>query len=343
LVDSTGFLYCFEIYSKPYQGNREQVAAAQVFEHADDVAVFHDDDERRVRFDEANATVAEPFGAIHALVMRLMDQLPQASPYRLFVDRFYTSVVTARVLLLRNIYLTGTIMSNRSGLPPQLLEFALAPGAFRSSVAEPGIGLVSWKDTTNVLLLSTAISPSEEGTIQKKRRGWSEPIELPAPAVAVLYRSKMGSVDHHDQHLSYYNTDRRSIRWWMKLGHWLLDATIMCVVLSNLRSIVLMHYFSSSSNTWVIYCTRARMDAPIRDQKELRLLLADQLIGDYCSRQRAGRPPSFAPTCRSPMVNRVNTKAKRCQLEGCPRSSVYGCITCHNTLCPDSCFQEFHN
>jgi hypothetical protein len=133
---------------------------------------------------------AEEFGVTLSLMLRLLDPLPRGPPYHLVHDRFYTSVFTARYLHKHlGIFSTGTILPDR-GVPKELVAAKLTnPGEFTAYYGHPRIGLVKWKDTRDVYLLSTAVSPTELGTIRKRTRGMQAQAVLPAPLVAQVYHA----------------------------------------------------------------------------------------------------------------------------------------------------------
>ncbi|KAE8883997.1 hypothetical protein PF003_g31929 [Phytophthora fragariae] len=85
-------------------------------------------------------------------------------------DRFYTSVQLALQLLARNVYLVGTIQTNKKGFPPALIaKEASRPadvprGTATIAVAKccPLLQAMQWWDRLPVYLLSTGASTAVE-------------------------------------------------------------------------------------------------------------------------------------------------------------------------------------
>jgi hypothetical protein len=81
-------------------------------------------------------------------------------------DRFYTSVQLALQLLARNVYMVGTIQTNKKGFPPSLItKVATRPpgiehGAATTAVAKccPQRRVLQWWDRLPVYLLLTGSS-----------------------------------------------------------------------------------------------------------------------------------------------------------------------------------------
>lgn len=79
----------------------------------------------------------------------------------------------------------------------------------------------------------------------------------------------MGGVDHFDQLHSAYNISWKSRRWWLKLFYYCLDAAIV-------------NSFILYQNCW----KNSNQTSKHLSQLHFRSLLADELIGNFCSRTR---------------------------------------------------------
>ena len=99
----------------------------------------------------------------------------------------------------------------------------------------------AWKDQNVVLFMSTIYSGDEEIVRTRRKPGKAatnavtsrrvfEPNEhtkqLAIPLFIDAYNHYMGGVDQADQLRSYYTTQRRHIKPWKALFHWLLDVAI---------------------------------------------------------------------------------------------------------------------
>ena len=78
----------------------------------------------------------------------------------------------------------------------------------------------------------------------------------------------MGGVDKCDQFCTYYTIKRKTRKWWKVILFRSVDIGIV--------------------NAWILYMHSP--NHPPLDQLQFRLLLAEQLIGDFCSRKEMGRP-----------------------------------------------------
>ena len=91
------------------------------------------------------------------MVVSLIEHLKDKG-YDLYTDRFYTSPILADSLQQMNITLTGTIMSNKRGLPLQLkTKNKMSKGSIEIYRCEDMMAL-SWMDKRKLLMLSTKYS-----------------------------------------------------------------------------------------------------------------------------------------------------------------------------------------
>ena len=91
------------------------------------------------------------------VVVSLIEHLKDKG-YDLYTDRFYTSPILADSPQQMNITLTGTIMSNKRGLPLQLkTKNKMSKGSIESYRCEDMMAL-SWMDKRKLLMLSTKYS-----------------------------------------------------------------------------------------------------------------------------------------------------------------------------------------
>ena len=98
----------------------------------------------------------------------------------------------------------------------------------------------------------------KDGTIQK----------IACPELVVSYNKYMGGVDQNDQMTSYYIIKVARKKWWSRVFFDLIDRSIYN------RSVI-------------------EQESPYhqkRSQKLFRIDLAKQLIGNFCSRRKCGRP-----------------------------------------------------
>ena len=124
----------------------------------------------------------------------------------------------------------------------------------------------SWMDRKVVTVMSTTSQPESTNVLRRQKDG--SRISVPCPMSVLDYNTYMGSVDRGDQVRGYYSCRTKCRKFYKYIFHFLLDVAI--------------------TNAFILqkgYCE----DAPFSSIKEFELKLASELIGDYCSRKRAGR------------------------------------------------------
>ena len=114
----------------------------------------------------------------------------------------------------------------------------------------------AWLDNKVVITLSTNSQPSATGTVLRRQRNGTH-IPVPCPESIISYNEHMGGVDRGDQLRGYYNCRTKSRKFYKYI---FFCPTVVHKVL-----------------------------------KDFRLQLAKDLIGDHCSRRRAGRGGGAIP------------------------------------------------
>eukprot|EP00644_Phytophthora_capsici_P012107 jgi/Phyca11/106345/e_gw1.12.393.1 len=121
------------------------------------------------------------------------------------VDRFYSSILLAIELLAMQVYVIGTIMTNRLGYDTNVKEkrksrpASVPRGAFTfsRSVAIPNMVAFHWWDRKPVHYLISGSTMTETTISRNVKRIGS--ISVPCPAPVTDYQRWMGGVDVHDQ------------------------------------------------------------------------------------------------------------------------------------------------
>ena len=285
--------------------------------------------------------------------------------YDLYVDRFYTSPLLASELSKVGITVTGTVQSNRRGLPKDVTAKRKKEprGSIRAARSSKILAL-SWMDKRKVLMLSTKhnasrtqvrtsyITQSQANTsydcnfqglaiftIHKlpshictsclSRRG-----ELKEkPMVVADYNDYMLGVDKLDQLMSYYSFLHKSVKWWRKIFFWLLEVMVI--------------------NSYIIYKELARRRG---DKPMTHLAFWRNLIQSLSEPLRSSVPPSSRPGPRAsqrlerlqpvPHFPRKGRKRRDCSDRdgGTRHLTAYQCATCFDdpSLCVDTCFEAYH-
>lgn len=136
------------------------------------------------------------------------------------------------------------------------------------TVQEGKLVASAWLDRKVVMVMSTNTQPSSTGTVLRRQRDGSRQ-QVPCPEAIISYNTHMGGVDRGDQLRGYYRCRVKSRKFYKYIFYFLLDVAIT-------NSYVLYHGWSPRPHT-------------VKCIKTFRLKLAHELIGDYCTRRRAGR------------------------------------------------------
>ena len=162
-------------------------------------------------------------GLTHDVVSRLCGSLHNNN-HILFTDNYYTSAALATSLLEKNIYVVGTVRTNRQGFPDILksdakkLEKYADRGATRYA-RDNQILFQQWKDNRVVSMLSTVHRGNKYTTVTRnvKVNGQYQQLEVKQPECISLYNEKMGGVDQFNQHAQVYRTLRKTLKYWRSI------------------------------------------------------------------------------------------------------------------------------
>lgn len=121
-----------------------------------------------------------------SVVKKLTETVPTDKPVLLFTDRFFTSVKLLDRLLQKNIYLTGTVMANRTeGIAATFpKDKEMSRGSSVEKVREDETAcIVKWKDNKSVLLLSSAVGTEPEGNCKRWSKEKQKKLEIKQPGL----------------------------------------------------------------------------------------------------------------------------------------------------------------
>ena len=195
----------------------------------------------------------------------------------------------------------------------------------------------AWMDRRVVTVMSTSTQPSATGTVARKQRDGST-IHLPCPQAIISYNEFMGGVDRGDQLRSYYSCRTKSRKFYKYIFYFLLDVAIT-------NAFVLYKGYAANPKHGTIL--------------DFRVQLAKELIGDYCSRRKAGRqgshlrplPLRHFPVKPSPSLEdssrRNRKRCVRCLEHGKRTDTSWYCQECAVPLChtgdpASDCFLLWH-
>ncbi|KAI4485062.1 hypothetical protein M0802_012813 [Mischocyttarus mexicanus] len=147
------------------------------------------------------------------LYQMLLEKIPGAQGHHMYTDRYYTSYFLAQNLSKLKCNLTGTIFTNRKGLPKEIKKPNFSK---KSTVAyrQNNTLVLGWKDKRVVTCLTTA-GDTGMTTVKRITRGGVN-IMVKKPNIVVNYIKNMGGVDRADQYASTYCFLRKSLKWWLQ-------------------------------------------------------------------------------------------------------------------------------
>lgn len=134
------------------------------------------------------------------------------SGHSLYTDNFYNSVDLAEQLLSRQTYCTGTLRIDRKNIPGEVKNAKLKKGEAIYKCSDEGVMVGKWRDKREVSFITTQFSNKMVEYTDKRGQKRKKPSPI------VQYNKYMGGVDRQDQLMSYYPCERKSIRWYKKLG-----------------------------------------------------------------------------------------------------------------------------
>lgn len=166
------------------------------------------------------------FGHSYDVVKELMTEAGLLNKgYHLFVDNFYTSPTLAQYLHSKKTLLTGTLRSNRKGVP-QMLKAAKPKEQECMYFRKGPILALSWREKKSqknpCLMLTTGIPA---GMVDHRRRDGTVK-QLPHPVS--MYNKHMGGVDLLDQMVDHVAAERAFHKFWKKCFFALLDRMAFC-------------------------------------------------------------------------------------------------------------------
>ena len=267
----------------------------------------------------------------HNLVIRLLQEpCLLYSGHHVGMDNYFSSPKLFLELYRANTKATGTVRSNRKGLPKAILKKTLP----NNTTIERRKGPLLCSDGgKRPVLLSTA---AKGGFVdQRNARG----VMKHKPAIVATYNSIMGGVDTTDARLYTYLSERRTMKWTHKLvfnliGRCVLNAYIIYKEHTSQRPI--RHQFT-------VECVESLMGNyhPGKTPRKRRRAAAEREEGAGNEEMNI-QPPDHdyqaaPPTCT--LVRIGDGKRRQCmhRVHQTRKKTVWECSSCKVTLCPE-CF-----
>ena len=161
-------------------------------------------------------------GHPQTVVMNLLDGL-LGCYVTVAVDNFLTSISLAKRLLEDDIYLIGTLRSNRAGSGNEVPQRKLRRGEVYGRQNRDGVKLIKWKDKRDVLMISSG--PSHSATLVDTGKTDIQNERIMEPQVVSNYNKGRQDTDLSEQLSAYYTCSRHSIKWYRKVAFELIFGT----------------------------------------------------------------------------------------------------------------------
>ncbi|KAI8500688.1 hypothetical protein Bbelb_215060 [Branchiostoma belcheri] len=284
------------------------------------------------------APPADDRGTTYHLVMRLLTACGFLNRgHHLGIDNYFSSPELFFDLYDRGTTATGTVRANRKGLPKQAIKKKLRNNETAERRKGPLLCVVYKDGSKKPILLSTAVAGGFQPVAV--RRGE----QVQKPKVVVKYNNTMGGVDLSDARLYKYLSERRTLKWTLK------------VAFSTFGRAVL--------NSFILYQLNTT-DAPQLCRLQYMHRVVQSLAGNYhppkavvrrrtlAEIQAANENFRVAPAQHppGPAVLGVNHRMRKLAV-GKRRDCVgghdrrvrtsYECLGCNVGLCPE-CFADYH-
>ncbi|GFY54680.1 piggyBac transposable element-derived protein 3 [Trichonephila inaurata madagascariensis] len=139
---------------------------------------------------------------LHQMVVKhLVGTIPTAKVTHLCTDRYFTGRAILDYLVSRNVFLIGTVITNRTD--GVTVSFPKDTDMKRRSPVSPRhedgkACLVKWKDKKSVPLFSSAFGIKPESSCKRWAKEPREIVDVRQPAIVSSNNTYMGSVDMMD-------------------------------------------------------------------------------------------------------------------------------------------------
>ena len=257
--------------------------------------------------------------------------------YAIFCDNFFTSYKLIEDLYVEyKILCCGTLRQGRKEFPRCIFDKAVLKPLKRGDIVwrmKGPVLAVAWIDKKPVFAAGTYTTspPQQLPEINRKQKDGSIK-KVTCPPIISAYNQFMGGVDRNDQMKSYYPIPVAGKKWWIRILFDLLDRAIF--------------------NSFIL-----EQESPhhrTRNLKSFRISLVKELIGDFSSRSKRGRPSNEPVVARYverhfpeylPMTEKGRRMERRCKVcaeEGKSKRTSYFCPDCDVGLCAAPCFRIYH-
>lgn len=239
----------------------------------------------------------------------------------IFTDRYYTSLNLISELEKLGLYFTGTINTNRKGLPKfsNLKKNELVYYKSDSKI------LMNWRPRNKFVTLITNYYDIASFSKTFYHRRIKQTVVLEKPKIVFYYNKLSKSVDLNNSFCRYYRFNHKNYRWWRAIFFYFIE---LCV--SN--TYVIMTYFTQKTSL-----------------KKIRMSIAKSLLGEVEGLNDYHVVNSKSKYHLPDYIVKKTTEEdgkKKCII--CREKTKYRCTKCSLieneiiSLCIPKCFQRHH-
>lgn len=248
------------------------------------------------------------YSKIENLVFSMMENLKQ--PHILVTDSFYT---TEKILESKKFGFIGSIKANRVTLSNKEKNKKMKKYDKMFYANDYGL-LTKFYDKKIMYVISNVHSNNIENTTRWDNK---KKTNIHIPKVIKDYSINMKGVDNSNQLISYYELNRRTIKWWKRIFFHLVDMSIV--------------------NSWILYKLKTNKKI---SQLEFRMKIIEHI------KEKSKKIDLF----HFPVKNELRKTCKYCilnngkSMRGTSKNptSLYSCSNCGVFLCIE-CFVLYHS
>ena len=193
----------------------------------------------------------------------------------IYFDNYFTSIGLLLDLLKFGLYACGTMRADRRGFPEKLKSVAKKGFKERGesqTYQRKNLTLTVWQDNRTVCAAATNADPTSTCYVLRKNKDGTRS-KVKCPKSIALYNQHMGGVDRNDQLRGYYHVRLKCRKYYKYIFWFLFDVAV--------------------TNSFILY--KQYINTNMKSVITFRTDLARELIGEYCSRKRPGRPSVCQP------------------------------------------------
>lgn len=265
-------------------------------------------------------------------VMFLTSKLPNNVYFKIYADRYFSSLKLVNALQEIGYGYTGTIMANRIEkcpiTPGKVLERKERGTYEFCTDTESKVTITTWNDNRAVVTVSSCDTVTPIQNVSRWISKEKKKLPVPQPLVISKYNKYMGGVDRMDENIDRYRVSIRSKKWWWANFAFAIDTSV--------------------HNAWQVYRRNAENGG--MDYLAFRRYIVQVYLKKYATPVvGGGRPKSSQEICSRVLDNIrydrcdhwivVAEKQNRCAL--CKKNATKKCEKCNVNL-HDFCFKSFH-